>query len=89
VKNNYDDGVGIVVTGETSGIEILTLAAMNASVIKNPRGDAHEIADGTDSLYASQDMPVKVLIPLANERIKIVVSSGGDTKTGLFYVWIE
>ena len=88
VKDDYDDGVGIVITGETSGIEILTLAAMNATVTKNPRGNAHEITDGTDSEYASQDQPVKVLIPLANERIKVVVSAGGNTKSGLFYFWI-
>lgn len=87
VKNNYDNGVGIVVTGETSGIEILTLTNMNATVIKNPRGDAHEIADGTDAEYAS-GYPVKVLIPVANERIKVVVSAGGNTKTGLFHIWI-
>ena len=88
VKDDYDNGVGVVISGETSGIEILTLAAMNASVTKNPRGNAHEIADGTDSEYTGQDQPVKVLIPLANERIKVVVSAGGDTKSGMFHFWI-
>jgi len=88
VKDDFDDGVGVVISGEKSGIAILTLAAMNASVTKNPRGDAHEIADGTVSEYVGQDQPVKVLIPLANERIKIVVSAGGDTKTGVFHIWV-
>jgi len=87
VKNDYDDGVGIVVTGETSGIEILTIANMNATVTEFPRGSASKQADGTDAEYAS-GYPVKVPIPIANERVKIVVSSGGDTKSGLFHVWI-
>jgi len=89
VKDDYDNGVGIVVTAEDSGMEILTLTNMNASVTKNPRGDAHNIADGSDALYASQDQPVKVLIPIAYERIKIVVSGGGDTKSGLFHIWLD
>ena len=87
VKDDYDNGVGIVVTGETSGIEILTLAAMNATVTEFPRGSASKQADGTDAEYAN-NYPVKVPIPIANERIKIVVSAGGDTTSGLFYVWI-
>jgi len=88
VKNDYDDGVGIVVTGETSELEILTLANMNATVTKYPRAAAHKVADGSGALYVGQDQPVKVLIPVVNERVKIVVSSGGETKSGLFYVWI-
>jgi len=88
VKDDYDNGVGIVISGETSGIEILTLAAMNATVTKNPRGNAHEIDDGTDSLYEGQGPNVKVLIPIAFERIKVVVSAGGDTKSGMFHFWI-
>ena len=87
VKDDYDNGVGIVVTGETSGIEILTLAAMNATVTEFPRGSASEQADGTDAEYAD-GYPVKVLIPIANERIKVVVSAGGNTKSGTFHVWI-
>ena len=27
--------------------------------------------------------------PIASERLKIVVSSGGDTKIGTFHIWIE
>lgn len=87
VKDGYDDGVGIVVTGETSGVEILTIVNMNATVTKFPRGSASKQADGADAEYAS-GYPVKVLIPIVNERIKIVVSSGGETKTGLFHIWI-
>ena len=87
VKDDYDNGVGIVVTGETSGIEILTIANMNASVTEFPEGSASKQADGTDAEYAS-GYPVKVPIPVANERIKVVVSAGGDTKTGLFHIWI-
>ncbi len=87
VKNNYDNGVGVVITGEISGIAILTIANMNATVTKFPRGSASKQVDGTDAEYAS-GYPVKVLIPIVNERIKVVVSSGGDTKTGLFHIWI-
>ena len=88
VKDSYEDGIDIVVTGTVSGIEILTLADMNATITKYPRATANNVTDGSDALYAGQGQPIKVLVPIVGEGIKIVVSSGGNTKSGSFYVWI-
>lgn len=87
VKTDYADGVDVVFSGETSGIPILTWTDMNATGMKYPRDVTHDIA-GAASLYAATGEPVESLIPIANERIKIVVSSGGTTNTGTFHIWI-
>ena len=60
---------------------------MKASVSFAPRRPTHTI-DGGWAYYTPSN---KVLdsICLANDRIKIAVSNGGDTKTGTFHVVIE
>jgi hypothetical protein len=84
----YSDGVSLTVTGETTGIEVLTQAAMNASVTKFPRQPTQGSADGSAALYAAGGTAVNDLIPIVREKIKLVIASGGDTKTGTFHVWI-
>lgn len=87
-SGGYDNGVQAVVTGETSGMAILTWAAMNASGTRAPRQPTHAVADGAASLYAAGGTAVNDRIPIARERVKVVISSGGATKTGTFHVWV-
>ena len=42
--------------------------------------------DGSAALYAAAGEAVLGDIVLANERVKIVVASGGNTKTGQFVI---
>ena len=87
VKDDYADGIDIVISGVTSGIAILTVANMNASAFYYPMAKASKIADGTDAEYAA-GFDVRTLIPIVNEQIKIVVSAGGVSKSGTFNVWL-
>ncbi len=85
---SYSDGVQAVITGETSGMAILTWAAMNATGTKCPQMPTHDLSATAEDYNDESDEAVNAPIPVASERIKIVISSGGDTKTGTFHIWI-
>ena len=70
-------GADLVITGETSGIPILTKADAGTSVVfYYPRALLNAVADGAESTNASEFIPIK------NERIKVVVSGGGNGGAG-------
>ena len=85
-SNAYSDGAAVGVTAEATGETILK-ANLSVSATFAPRQATHTI-DGMPAQYASLH-PVLDSICLANDRIKIAVSNGGDTKTGVFHVVIE
>jgi hypothetical protein len=87
-KTDYAAGVDFVITGETSGQGVWSEDDVNASAQRAPRMATHHV-DGTAALYAAAGEAVNAPIALAGERIKIVVASGGDTKTGLFTFIVE
>ena len=69
----------VTVTGDKSGISIITKVSM-ASGTYYPRGTA--VAPGLTDLTYDGTYKVPVLIPLANEKIKVVVSGGGSVLAG-------
>lgn len=72
-----DSGATLVITGETSGAPIMTKTSAGSSdVFYYPRALSNEVADAAIGAQGSEHIPVK------DERIKVVVSSGGATKTG-------
>lgn len=87
VKTDFADGVDFAITSEATGQSIWTDTNINASEVVAPRQPTHG-QDGSASLYASAGEPVEDHIVLANDRVKIVIASGGDTKTGTFHVVI-
>lgn len=67
----------LTITGNTSGVAILTKASPGTSTVWfYPRAIPSKVSDG--SAFTDVAEPVH----LFSERIKVVVSSGGDTKTG-------
>jgi hypothetical protein len=78
----WDNGGGITVTGETTGLAILIAANVNATTTWYPMVPASKAADGTASTLTEQS-PV-----LVNERVKIVVASGGNAKVGSFFLTV-
>lgn len=80
-KTDFADGVTFTITGEDSGVGLWTESAVNASKTVRPTV-LTQLQDGTDHT-------VRDFIALAGERIKIVIASGGATKTGTFYVITE
>lgn len=82
---NYTDGVDFTITNETTGQTIWTQLDVNATVEVAPRQPTHSNA-GVAALYASAGQAVNDYIYMANERVKIVIASGGDTKIGTFTI---
>lgn len=83
VKTDFANGVDFTITSEDTGETLWTEADVNASATRAPRQATHSTA-GVASLYAAAGLAVNDLIAVSG-RIKIVVGSGGDTKTGTFY----
>ena len=86
-KTDFADGVDFTITTETTTQNLWVDTNINASETVAPRQPTHDSV-GAASLYAAGDEPVEDYIYAVNERIKIVVDDGGDTKTGAFTVII-
>lgn len=70
-------GADLTITGETSGIPILTKAdAGTDPAFYYPRALLNDVADGAEALAGSE------FIPIVNERIKVVVAQGGNGGAG-------
>lgn len=81
VKDDFADGVDFTITVENTGQAIWADTNINASEGVCPRRLVQDtagadIASTYDSIY------------LGNDRVKIVVASGGDTKSGTFEILI-
>ena len=84
-KTDYDAGVDLAITAETSLEGLWTESNVNVSATRAPRQPTHD-AVGVASLFAGAGEPVEDGIVLAKDRVKIVVSNGGNVKTGKFTV---
>lgn len=87
VKTDFDNGVGFTITSEATGETLWTEAAVNASATRAPRQATHSTA----GVAATFDGTRAVLEPiaLAQDRVKIVIASGGNVKTGAFHIVVE
>lgn len=83
VKTDFADGVDFTITAEATGETLWAQSDVNASATVAPRQATHTTA-GVAAVYAAAD-GVMDKIAIANDRVKIVVASGGDTKTGTFH----
>lgn len=87
-KVDFDNGSTITVSQDRSGETIWTEANVNASAIRRPRAATHSTA-GAAALYAAGGAAVNDKIAVVDSRIKVVIASGGNTKTGTFTVVLE
>jgi len=70
-------GADLTITGETSGIPILTKAnAGTSTVFYYPRALLNQVADGAAGASGTESIPIK------DERIKVVVAQGGNAGAG-------
>lgn len=85
-KGDFAAGVDFTITAEATGETIWTETDVNASKTVVPGQPTHSTA----GVAATFDGTRAVLAPivLANDRIEIVIASGGDTKSGTFTVVI-
>ena len=88
VKTDFADGSTFTITSEATGETLWGESGVNASTTRAPRQATHSTA-GAASLYAAAGTAVNAPIALAADRVKIVIASGGDTKTGVFHLVFE
>ncbi len=87
-KTDFTDGVDFTITAEATAETIWTEANVNAAKVCLPRAATHSNA-GVAALYASGGTAVNDRIALAQDRVKIVIASGGDTHTGAFHILVD
>ena len=88
VKTDFSDGSTFTITAEATGETLWSEAAVNVSATRAPRQASHSTA-GAAALYAAAGAAVLDKIALANDRVKIVIASGGNIKTGVFHIVMD
>lgn len=88
VKTDFANGSTFTITAEATGETLWGESNVDASATRAPRQATHSTA-GAASLYAAGGAAVNDKIAIANDRIKIVIAAGGDTKTGVFHFVLE
>lgn len=84
-NTDLDAGADWAITGETTGVSVLTLTDANSGTYA-PRQATHG-TDGSASLYAATGEAVEDAVFVAGERIKVVVANGGNATSGTLYLW--
>lgn len=88
VKTDFANGVDFTITSEATGETLWAESDVNASAVRYPRAATHSTA-GVAALFAAGGTAVQDRVALANDRVKIVIASGGATKTGTFHVLVD
>ena len=83
-SGNYTDGVDFTITLEKTGEQVWTEVNVNASKVVYPRVGVHDTVGVAATLNGTQAM--RDYLHAENDRVKIVVAAGGDTKVGTFHV---
>ena len=86
VKTDFADGVSFTVTSERTGQTLWAESNVNASAVRAPGQQIHTTSGA--AVIGATGGPSVAYLPLVNDRVKIVVASGGDTKTGTVYVTV-
>ena len=89
VKDGYGTGVDFVITLETTGAPVLTVSDVTASKTWYPRAQICDILGVDEDYNDESDEAVNDRIPVAGERIKIVVDEATASGAGTFYAWID
>lgn len=77
-----DSGTDLVITGETTGVAILT-DSPSTTEWYYPRAFANKVTDGAAFTDVTED------VRLYQERIKVVVAQGGNTLTGTITAYVD
>ena len=90
VKDDFADGVDFTITTEDTLQDVWVDTDINATETVHPRVIIHDTA-GVALLYddAVANLDQVDYIRAVHERIKIVIGSGGDTKSGTFTIIYE
>jgi len=87
VKGDFADGVDFTVTSEATGETIWAETNVNASAVRAVRRLVYT-STGSSIAYAAT-FGVYEPIALANDRFKVVIAQGGDTKAGVLHFVVD
>lgn len=88
IKTDFADGVDFTTTLDGTGQTVWTESNVNAAVTKAVRM-AIAGTDGVASLFAGGGTAVQDKIAVSRDRVKWVIASGGNTKTGALEVIVS
>lgn len=83
-SGSYTDGVDAVFTLNDTGQAILTVTNMNASAVYYPRVPVQDEAGAAATLDGTRAM--RDYVVGVQDRVKVVITSAGDDKTGTFTI---
>jgi len=86
VKDDMANGSTVTITGNTTGIPIMAITAMNASATHLPRRATTD-QDGAAITY-DQTAAVHEAVVLVREKVKIAIASGGNGTVGEFIITV-
>jgi hypothetical protein len=78
----------VTVTLEGSGLPIIAITGIGSVAATWAPLQATHTTAAAAALYAAGGTAVTDRIGVCNERIKVTVSGGGASKTGVLYVWV-
>ena len=81
-KTDFANGVDFTITLESTGEGLWAQSDVNAAAKVYPRAAVHDVAGVAATLDGTRAMRDAVVA--VNDRVKIVVAQGGDTKSGAF-----
>lgn len=84
VKTDFANGIDFTVTLDATGEAIMVGTDVNASASFYPRVGVTDAAGAAATLDGTR--LARDCVHAVNDRVKIVVAQGGDTKTGAFHV---
>lgn len=84
-----DTGGDITITGEDSATPVITITNIGTAAVNYAPRQATHSTTGVAALYAAAGTAVNDRIAIANERIKVVVVTGGNAKLGKFHITTE
>lgn len=87
VSGGFEDGVTFAITAEATGETLWGEAAVDASATVAPRQATHSTAGVAATFDGTRAVLDK--IALAHDRIRIVVTLGGNGGVGTFHVVLE
>ena len=86
VKTDFADGSVLLITSDKTGQTLWSETAVNASEKIAPRQPTHDNVGAASKFDTTDNEPVEDHYILQDERVKIVLTGGGDTKSGVFKI---
>lgn len=87
--NPLDTAASIAITGKSSGIVLASHGNLGTSAFNRVYQQPVYGTDATPALYAAAGKPLLAPVVINQELVKLVVSAGGNVKSGTFDIYYK